>query len=121
VLEKRKGLWGSVAGEIYSAGVMLYALFTKRYPYKWSFYRNEYLQRILQDSPLSFAECERSPWPELERLLRKAMAKDPKERFQSASEFLVAVHDLHPPDSHTADSDRTDSSANGVITAERDR
>jgi tRNA A-37 threonylcarbamoyl transferase component Bud32 len=86
-----KGLWGSVAGEIYSSGVVLYSLFTKRYPYEWKFYRREYMKSILNDPPLSFVECERSAWPEVEDILARAMAKNPAERFSSVPEFIEAL------------------------------
>jgi serine/threonine-protein kinase len=97
--ENRKGLWGSVAGEIYSCGVMIFSLFTKTYPYKWSFYREDFMRSILNDPPPGFEECERDPWPELEAVLMKALEKEPGNRFRTAGEFAAALARLHPPPS----------------------
>jgi serine/threonine protein kinase len=83
----KKKLWGSVAGEIYSSAVIIFTLFTRKYPYPTSFYRKDFLKSILNDPPPSFEECEVEPWPELEAVLHRAMAKDPTERFQTADEF----------------------------------
>ncbi|UCF05178.1 MAG: serine/threonine protein kinase [bacterium] len=96
-LEEKKGLWGSIAGEIYSVGVMIFSLFTSTYPYKWSFYRKDFMEHILNDPPPSFEECERDPWPELEAVLHKALEKDPKDRFASVDEFSRALQKLSVP------------------------
>lgn len=95
--EDRKGLWGSVAGEIYSAGVMIFSLFTSIYPYKWSFYRKDFMRHILEDAPPGFEECEREPWPDLETALGRALEKDPEDRYASAGEFARALGSLTVP------------------------
>jgi serine/threonine protein kinase len=99
-LEDRQGLWGSVPGEVYSCAVIIFSLLTKAYPYKWSLYRTDFMKNILEDAVPSFRDCERDPWPELEGLLQKALAKDPKDRFGSAGEFAQALRDL--PVGHAA-------------------
>ncbi len=95
--ENRKGLWGSVAGEIYSCGVMIFSLFTKTYPYKWSFYREDFMKSILNDPPPSFEECERAPRPELEAALQRALEKEPDKRYSTAGEFAAALQKLSFP------------------------
>lgn len=95
--ENREGMWGSVAGEVYSCGVMIFSLFTKTYPYKWSLYREDFMKSILNDPPPSFEECEREPWPELEQILLKALAKKPEDRYATAGEFVRALRELAPP------------------------
>lgn len=90
-LEGWTGLWGGVAGEIYSCGVILFALFTRRYPYNWSLYRKDFLRSVLDQPPLTFEECGMAPRPELEAVIRRALAKAPGERFRSAGEFLAAL------------------------------
>ena len=93
--EKRHNRFqGSVAGEVYSCAVILYLLFTQRYPYEWTTYRKDYVQRIRQQPPLSFAECERRPWPEMESVLRRALAKDPADRYASVHDFRLALQDI---------------------------
>jgi serine/threonine-protein kinase len=88
---REKGLWGSVQSEVYSCGVVLFSLFTKRYPYEWKFYRKDYMQSVLDDPPLSFEECKRPAWPELETVIRKALAKNREDRFVSMDDFLKAL------------------------------
>jgi len=83
-----RGLWGSIAGEVYSAGVIIFSLFTKRYPYKWRFYRKDYMKSVLDDPPLGFEECNRQSWPQIEKILNRALAKNIEDRYQSMSEFL---------------------------------
>ena len=108
-LSGEKGLWGTVAGEIYSCGVMIYSLFTRKYPNKWTFYRKEYMKSILNDPPLSFEECELEPWQELECVLHKALAKNSEERFESLEEFMGAMEKVAVSDSaHNKFSKRDD-------------
>ncbi len=97
VFERKEGLWGSVAGEIYSCAVILFALFTNRFPYKQKFYREDYMKSILNDPPLSFEECKRTPWPELERVLYQAMSKNAEDRFASMTEFLQVLRSVSIP------------------------
>jgi eukaryotic-like serine/threonine-protein kinase len=91
VLEQRRGLWGSVAGEVYSCAVVLFVLFTRELPYALKTYREEYLQSILTEPPRPFAACGRRAWPEVERNLRRAMAKNSQDRFPSMRAFLAAL------------------------------
>ena len=91
---------GSVAGEIYSCGVMLFVLFTGQLPYAWKTYREEFLDCLLNDPPRSFSECGRSPWPALERLLQRALNKTPERRFASLGAYEAALRRLtgDPPE-----------------------
>ncbi|UCD95515.1 MAG: protein kinase, partial [Candidatus Zixiibacteriota bacterium] len=98
VFNGRKGFWGSVAGEIYSCAVILYFLFTKRMPYTWKYYREEYMKCILNQPPLSFEENGRTPWSELEVVLQRALAKRKKDRFASMGHFLKTLKKVHLPD-----------------------
>ncbi len=99
VLDKKRGLWNSIAGEIYSSGVILFSLFTNRYPHRWKLYREDYMKSILNDAPLSFKECGAAPWPELERVLCRALSKNPGDRFASITEFLQALKNVPIPPS----------------------
>jgi serine/threonine protein kinase len=94
---KEKGLWGSIAGEIYSCAVIMFLLMTKRVPYTWRYYREDYMRSILEEPPLYFKDCGRTSWPELEDILRKAMAKNPKDRFESMKMLLRALKSVRLP------------------------
>ncbi|MBD3178335.1 MAG: protein kinase [Candidatus Latescibacteria bacterium] len=97
-MEKRKGLWGSVAGEIYSCGIIMFALFTRHYPYRWSFYRKDYLKKIIKDPPLSFEETGAASRPQLEKVIRKAISKNPADRFSSVEEMISALESVPSTD-----------------------
>jgi serine/threonine-protein kinase len=86
-----QGLWNSIAAEVYSCAVIIYTLFTNRYPYESTLHREEYLSRVLEQPPLSFADCGRAPFPELERTLAEALAKEPSDRFSSMPAFAAAL------------------------------
>ena len=96
-VEKTDALANSVPGEVYSCAVILFLLFTKHYPYKRQFYRKDYINTILNEPPLSFEQCERVSWPELEAVLHKAMAKNPADRYQSLAEFRAALTAIDVP------------------------
>ena len=52
------------------------------------------MKSILNDPPMSFSEHGRTPWPEVENLLTKAMAKNPEDRFASVEEFLKTLKEV---------------------------
>ena len=89
---------GSVAGEVYSCGVMLFSLFARSYPYRWKFYREDFRKSILEEPPLSFEECERMPWPALEQVLGRALRKKPQERYGSMAEFIEVLRAVPIPE-----------------------
>jgi serine/threonine-protein kinase len=93
-ISKKKGLWGSVGGEVYSCGVILFSLFTNTYPYKVKLYRKDYMKSVLRDPPRSFEECGRPSWPALEEVLGQALAKERKDRFETMDEFLQALESI---------------------------
>jgi len=77
----------SVASDLYAAGVTLYHLLTRRYPYG----EIEPFQhpRFTRATPPTRYRTDLPGW--LENLLLKACARDPGERFETAEEFLLAL------------------------------
>ena len=81
---------GEKAGEIsdpYACGVTLYELLTRKYPYG----EIEPFQkpRFGEPTPPTRHRPETPEW--LETILLKACARNPKERFETADEFMVAL------------------------------
>lgn len=90
------------AGEQYAVAVMLYQLATGSYPRDYSLGREEMLREIAELPPLSFAERGAAPWPELEAVLARALAKEPAARFASLSEFAAALAAITAPEASPA-------------------
>lgn len=77
----------SIASDLYSAGVTLYHLLTRHYPYG----EIEPFQhpRFGEPIPPTRYRPDLPGW--LENILLKACARDPKARFETAEEFLLAL------------------------------
>ena len=74
-------------GEQYSLAAMCYLLHTGSYYTPLSPDLAEMLRQIAEDEPLAFAESGAAPWPAVERLLGRALCKEPAGRFASVAEL----------------------------------
>jgi serine/threonine protein kinase len=73
----------SPAGEQYAVGALLYYLVTGAHYRDFSLEREAMFRQIAEEPALPFAERGVAPWPELEAVLARALAKDPAGRFPS--------------------------------------
>lgn len=83
---------GQEAADIYSLAATLFATLTGRSPFEYGYHPrtpNE-LKEIILDRPLPALNRPDVP-DDVERLLRKAMAKDPDDRYYSALQFARAM------------------------------
>lgn len=87
----------SPAGEQYAVAALLYALLTGAHPRDYSLDKDAMLRQIAEEPPLPFAERGVDPWPEVEEVLRRALAKDPAERFPSMADFAAALAGIDAP------------------------
>ena len=81
------GAPAGTAHDLYAAGVTLYHLLTRKYPYG----EIEPFQHPKFGDPIPVTRW-RPEIPEwLDNLLQKAVARDPQQRFETAEEFLLAL------------------------------
>ena len=79
--------------DLYSLGVVLYQLATSKLPFSGNS-PSEILNRILNSQPDAIARLNYNIDPELERIIRKCMEKDPERRYQTARELLIDLKNL---------------------------
>lgn len=79
--------------DIFSAGVILFELTTGRLPFI-GVSATETLDRIVHHPPESISRLNYGASPELERIIRKALEKEPARRYQSARDALVDLENL---------------------------
>lgn len=81
----------SAKGEQYALGALLYALFTGVHRADFSLERHEMLSQLARARPLPFAGRGVEAWPRVERVLRRALARDPNARYESVAAFADAL------------------------------
>lgn len=79
--------------DIFSAGVVMYELLTGRLPFAGTTV-TETLDRIIHGQPDSISRLNYAASAELERIIKKALEKDPDRRYQSARDVLIDLTNL---------------------------
>jgi serine/threonine protein kinase len=82
--------YSSLAGEQYAIAALLYFLITGKHYLQFSLEKQEMLRQIAEDEPLRFELQGIQPWPAVQEVLSKALAKDPSERFTSVAALAKA-------------------------------
>lgn len=86
----------TVAGEQYSVAALLYELISGSPYIDFDLRWEVMLGQIVEEPPLAFAARGLSPWPEVESVLARALAKDPIDRFQSTGGLADALRSITP-------------------------
>ncbi len=79
--------------DIFSAGIILFEATTGRLPFAGGS-ATETLDHIVHSPPESISRLNYGASPELERIIRKALEKEPARRYQSARDALVDLENL---------------------------
>jgi serine/threonine protein kinase len=79
-------------GDIYSFGVVLFEMITGETPFKGT--RAEIMHGHVYGKIHNILEKNSEAPPEFQKIIEKAMAKKPEDRYQSAEEFLSAIKEL---------------------------
>ena len=91
--EQVKGQRGDQRSDIYSLGAVLYEMLTGDPPYTGSNPLAVMNERLLHD-PEPVRKLRREVSPELEEILKRALAREPRNRYQTASEMAWELE--HP-------------------------
>jgi len=88
--EQLSGEGHDVRSDLYAVGVTLYELITGKLPIEGTSYA-QVIGGLLQYSPVSPSQVNPLIPPEFSAVVMKALAKDKRERWQTAREFLAAL------------------------------
>jgi serine/threonine-protein kinase len=92
--EQIMGLPVDGRSDLFSAGVILYQFLTGERPFSGSAATT--MQKVLKEDPLPPSSLNVQAPLEMDAIVRKALAKRPDDRFQSAAEFAAALRAAAP-------------------------
>jgi serine/threonine-protein kinase len=90
-LEGRPSPALSASGEQYSLASLLYLLLTGAHTHAFSLEQEEMLHQLLEQPPLPFEHHGMHDLPAVQRVLARALAKEPDSRYRSLREFSRAL------------------------------
>lgn len=109
--EQTQGLHVDHRSDIWSVGVVVYEMITGRSPFAGPTPSHTVVS-ILEKHPEPLSKFVKTPVPsELQRIVGKTLEKDPKERYQSASDLLIDLKNLRKQVNVEAEIRRSDPSA----------
>lgn len=109
LLRRRRPPVATARGEQYSLAVVIYLLLTGRHYVDFGLERDEIFRAIVEQPPRAFGDVGARPWPAVERVLQRALAKEPDARYPDVAAFAEALGAARStaPALVTTDSDET--------------
>ncbi len=104
--EQAKGIDVDVRTDLWSLGAVLYEMITRHLPFAAET-SPETISLILQKEPTPIRRYAPDVPAELERIVKKALTKDPEERYQTAKDLLIDLRSLKRKLEFDAELDRT--------------
>lgn len=95
-LNGRRAPRATAATDQYSLGVLAFRILTGQHYLDLHAGRAERLAQVARKRPRSFDHAGAAPWPAVERVLRRALEKDPRDRFPTAAAFADALSKCRP-------------------------
>jgi len=89
--EQAQGHAVGARSDLYSIGIILYELLTGRVPFEAESAITIALKQV-SEAPVPPSELNARVTPELESVVLRALAKEPRERFADADEFIAALN-----------------------------
>jgi len=84
-------------GEQYAVAALLFFLFTGKHYINFSYEKSESLEQIKNQDPLSFKELDIVECEAIEKILHKALSKNPEDRYPDIKSFLLELSNAHLP------------------------
>ena len=103
VIERRKAPLPSLAGEQYSIAALLYFLLTGAHTHDFVLEKKQMQMQLVYDPPKSFADRGISGFTHTERVLIRALDKNPESRFASVGELRDELHEALDLDAEALD------------------
>jgi eukaryotic-like serine/threonine-protein kinase len=92
--EQALGQRGDARSDIFSIGVVLYQMVTRRIPFRGA-NATETIQKVINAEPEPMARFNYGLPVELEQIIRKCLEKEPKRRYQSVQEIFIDLRNLN--------------------------
>jgi len=113
--EQAQGLRLDERTDLWSTGVVLFEMVTGRTPFSGPTSSHTVVEILERQPPTLSQSGQRKVPPELERIVRKALAKNPDERYQTAKDMLIDLRSLRRRLELDQEMERTGSATSPVV------